>query len=175
MLSKTRLVSVLISLVCLFSSAALAQKKTARKGTSHAAAIVCKVAAVPKGMVVVGYKPNTACAGGMELAVKRPTAIETVCADSPIPSGYSVRSSQSSFACKNRDSNQVSNAMEIARADAPPSPTVRRASKADVEARCQAEAERETADFIRRGITNTDYLLSARQATQFICMKKAGL
>lgn len=114
---------VVLSLVCLFSLPALAQTKATRKA-HNVSTTICKVASVPKGMVIVGYKPNASCAGGMELTVKRPAESEIVCADSPVPEGYSVRGIEGTLACQLGDSNQVTNAMGIARGDAAPAALV---------------------------------------------------
>jgi len=116
--------SVLLILVCLSISAASAQQKSARK-SRPASTTICKVGSVPKGMVIVGYKTNAACAEGMELVVKRPAEFETVCTDSPIPDGYAVGGMQASPACQNGNSNPLTNALAIVNADAAPVPVSR--------------------------------------------------
>ena len=84
-----KLLLVLV-LVCLFPSGSIAQKsgRGTRKPSSQA--IVCKIASVPKGMVVVGHKRNSACSEGVELLVKLPEDGDIICAESPVPGGFSV-------------------------------------------------------------------------------------
>jgi hypothetical protein len=103
---------MLLALVCLVSSAVSAQQKTRKKRI--ASSTICKVASVPKGMVIVGYKTNPACGEGMEIMVKRPAPSETVCADSPIPDGYTVDGLRGSLACGG--GNSLSNALSITNA-----------------------------------------------------------
>lgn len=154
---------MLVSVVCLVSSAAIAQKKTARKAR-NAPSTICKVASVPKGMVIVGYKKNQACGEAMELLVKRPDVIEIICADSPVPNGYSVGGVQGSAACNTGNSNPLTNALAIWSGDAAPAsapresvsrgynvPSARNNSAVDsaVNQRAQrinAEAQRENAE-----------------------------
>jgi len=45
---------------------------------------------VPRGMVVVGHKRNSACRGGTELLVKRPENGDIICAGSPVPPQFSI-------------------------------------------------------------------------------------
>jgi len=98
-------------LVCLASSAVSAQSKTRKKRSTSSA--ICGAASVPKGMVIVGYKPNSTCERGMEMVVKRPAAKEIVCANSPVPDGYIVEEVQGSLACG--AANALSNALSITR------------------------------------------------------------
>jgi len=111
--------SILLLLVCLFDSSATAQKKTARKA-SKAQTIVCKMGSVPKGMVIVGHRQNDACSEGMELIVKRPAKLETVCADSPVPDDYTVAGIRGSAACNTPDFNPLTNALSISHVGASP-------------------------------------------------------
>ena len=97
---------ILLSLVCLLSSAVAAQQKTRKKRS--APSTICKIASVPKGMVIVGYKTNPACGQEMEIMVKRPSASETVCSDSPIPDGFTVDGIRGSLACGGGLSNALS-------------------------------------------------------------------
>lgn len=53
---------------------------------------ICKIESVPKGMVVVGYKRNSACSDGSELLVKQPENGDIICAESPVPPRFSVAS-----------------------------------------------------------------------------------
>ena len=85
-LTKLLLLSVLL---CLFPSSSIAQK-SARKTHKSPASVICKVASVPKDMVVVGYKRNSACSGGAELLVKRPENGDIICAESPLPPQFSI-------------------------------------------------------------------------------------
>lgn len=76
--------SILLALVCLCTSA-LAQQKSARKARNKSTT-VCRVAAVPKGMVIVGYKPGV-CPVAI---VKRAANGDSICAGSPVPDGFTV-------------------------------------------------------------------------------------
>jgi len=100
-----------LCLVCLASSAVFAQSKTRKK--RPASSTICGVASVPNGMVIVGHKPNPSCAQGIEMVVKRPAAKEIVCANSPVPDGYTVDEVQGSLACG--PANALSNALSITR------------------------------------------------------------
>src|SRR4030095_3839217 len=84
-LSKLLLLSVLL---CFLSSGSIAQK-SGRKRPSRPP-IICKIESIPKGMVVVGYKRNSACSDGAELLVKRPENGDIICAESPLPPQFSV-------------------------------------------------------------------------------------
>jgi hypothetical protein len=76
------------ALLCLFPSGSSAQK-SARK-TRKPSPIICGIASVPNGMVVVGYKRNPACSNGTELLVKQPENGDIICADSPVPPQFSI-------------------------------------------------------------------------------------
>lgn len=102
---------VLCSVVCMVSSAALAQQKSRKKPS--AARPICKVQSVPKGMVIVGHKTNPTCGGGFELVVRRPVTAETVCANSPVPDGYTVDKVTGSTACSG--DNPLTNALVISK------------------------------------------------------------
>ena len=77
-------------LLCLFPTGSIAQKSTRRTRKESPPAIICKITSVPKGMVVVGYKRNSACSDGAELLVKRPENGDIICAASPLPSQFSI-------------------------------------------------------------------------------------
>jgi hypothetical protein len=77
-------------LVCSVSCGAIAQKSGRTTRTPSTPSIVCEIASVPKGMVVVGYKRNSACTGGTELLVKQPENGDIICAESPLPPEYSI-------------------------------------------------------------------------------------
>jgi uncharacterized protein DUF3465 len=79
-------------LVCLFPSTSIAQRSERRTRKSSSPPVICKIASVPKGMVVVGYKRNSACSDGNELLVKRPENGDIICAESPLPSQFSIAS-----------------------------------------------------------------------------------
>ena len=100
---------MLLSVLCLASSAVSAQQKARKKRSAPSA--ICTVESVPKGMVIVGYKTNPACGEKMEIIVKRPAAKEIVCADSPIPDGYTVDGLRGSLVCG--DGNPLTNALSI--------------------------------------------------------------
>lgn len=77
-------------LLCLLPSASIAQKSGRITRKSSPPPIICKIASVPKGMVVVGYKRNKACSDGAELLVKRPESGDIICAESPVPPQFSI-------------------------------------------------------------------------------------
>jgi len=110
--------AVFIASVCLLNSVGLGQQKSIRNTRKpiEPPKIVCTVAAVPKGMVIVGYKDNAGCTSGRELLVKRPDASETVCANSPMPDGYVVQSISGSIECREASPNPLTNALVITRA-----------------------------------------------------------
>jgi hypothetical protein len=81
---------LLCVLVCLLPSLSIAQKASRKTRKPTAPRIICEVASVPKGMVVVGYKRNSACSDGTELLVKRPENGDIICAGSPLPSQFSI-------------------------------------------------------------------------------------
>jgi hypothetical protein len=78
---------LLAALLCLLPSASFAQKR-ARKTSPPST--ICTIASVPNGMVIVGYKRNSACSDGAELLVKRPENGDIICAGSPLPSQFSI-------------------------------------------------------------------------------------
>ena len=80
---------LLLALLCLLPSTSIAQK-SARKTRKPSPPVICTVAAVPNGVVVVGYKRNSVCSGGAELLVKRPENGDIICAESPVPPQFSV-------------------------------------------------------------------------------------
>ena len=87
-LVKLLLLSVLL---CLLPSTSIAQKSVRRtRRPSPPPPIICEIASVPNGMVVVGYKCNSACSDGAELLVKRPENGDIICAESPVPSQFSI-------------------------------------------------------------------------------------
>ena len=88
-LVKLLLLSVLC---CLLPSSSIAQKPARRTRKPSSPAVICKIASVPNGMVVVGYKRNSACSEGSELLVKQPENGDIICADSPLPRGFSIAS-----------------------------------------------------------------------------------
>ena len=81
---------LLSALVCLLSSTSIAQKSARKTRKASAPSVVCDVASVPKGMVVVGYQRNSVCNGGAELLVKRPENGDIICAESPVPPHFSI-------------------------------------------------------------------------------------
>lgn len=86
-LTKFLLLSVLL---CLLPSGSIAQKSGRRTRKPSPPPIICKIASVPNGMVVVGYKRNSACSDGFELLVKRPENGDIICGESPVPPHFSV-------------------------------------------------------------------------------------
>ncbi len=75
---------------CLLPSNSIAQKSTRRTRKPSPPPVICKVASVPHGMVLVGYKRNSACTDGAELLVKRPENGDIICAESPVPPQFSI-------------------------------------------------------------------------------------
>jgi hypothetical protein len=81
---------VLFAVSCSFNSGSIAQKPGSRTRKPPPPPIICKKIEVPNGMVVVGYKRNSACSDGTELLVKRPETGDIICADSPVPPQFSI-------------------------------------------------------------------------------------
>ena|ERR1700752_900611 len=104
---------LLCSVVCLVSSAALAQQKSGKKPAASRA--ICKVQSVPEGMVIVAHKANSACAEGVEFIVKKPAPGEKVCANSPIPDAFRVEDTTGSPACGG--DNPLTNAYVLSSGD----------------------------------------------------------
>jgi len=77
-------------LVCLLPSESIAQKSGRRIPKRSQPSVICTIESVPNGMVVVGYKRNSACADGTELLVKQPENGDIVCAESPVPPQFSI-------------------------------------------------------------------------------------
>ena len=77
-------------LFCLLPSTSIGQKSVRRARKPSPPPIICELTSVPKGMVVVGYKRNSACSDGAELLVKRPENGDIICAESPLPPQYSI-------------------------------------------------------------------------------------
>ena len=88
-LMKLLLLSVLL---CLPPSMSMAQKSGRRTRKPSSPSIICSVKSVPQGMVVVGYKRNSACSEGAEFLVKQPENGDIVCAESPLLSQFSIAS-----------------------------------------------------------------------------------
>ena len=83
---KFLLISVLL---CLLPTASIAQKSRRTRRPSSPQ-IICTISAVPTGMVVVGFKRNSACSDGAEWLVKRPDDGDIICAESPLPRQFSI-------------------------------------------------------------------------------------
>lgn len=79
---------LLVVLLSFLPSTSIAQKRTTRRTSPPR--IVCQIAAVPTGMVVVGYKRNSACSNGYELLVKQPENADVICAESPLPPQFAI-------------------------------------------------------------------------------------
>ena len=86
-LAKLLLLSVLL---CFLPSESIAQKSARKTRKPSPPPIICKIESVPNGMVVVGYKRNSACSDGAELLVKRPENGDIICAESPVPPEFSI-------------------------------------------------------------------------------------
>lgn len=89
-----QLIKLLLSsvLCCLLAASSIAQKPARRTRKPSTPAVICKIASVPNGMVVGGYKRNSACSEGSELLVKQPETGDIICAESPLPPGFSIAS-----------------------------------------------------------------------------------
>ena len=87
LLVKLLLLSVLL---CFLPSTSIAQKSGRRTRKPSPPPIVCNIASVPPGMIVVGYKRNSACREGSELLVKQPANGDIICAESPVPPRFSI-------------------------------------------------------------------------------------
>ena len=82
---------LLLSLICcLLPSASFAQKAGRKTRRPSPPPIICKIESVPNGMVVVGYKRNSAYGGGAELLIKRPENGDIICAESTLPPQFSI-------------------------------------------------------------------------------------
>src|SRR5215218_9304415 len=77
-------------LLCLLACGSIAQRSGRKTEKPSPPPVICKLSSVPKGMVVVGYKRNSACSDGTELLVKRPENGDIICAGSPVPPGFSI-------------------------------------------------------------------------------------
>lgn len=86
-LVKLLLLSLLLSLL---PSESIAQKTGRRTRRASPPPVICKITSVPNGMVVVGYKRNSACSDGTELIVKRAENGDIICAESPLPPQFSI-------------------------------------------------------------------------------------
>ena len=80
----------LLLLFCLLPSGVIAQKPARKARKPSPPSVICTIASVPKGMVVVGYRRNSACSNGAELLVKRPENGDIICAESPVPLQFSI-------------------------------------------------------------------------------------
>jgi hypothetical protein len=106
---------LLVTLCCTCTCSASGQKVGSKLRKPSKPRVVCSVEAVPQGMVIVGYKDNAVCETGNELLVKRPTDSETVCANSPVPEGYSVQNIIGNVECRDASPNPLTNAVIITR------------------------------------------------------------
>lgn len=75
---------------CLPGFESIAQKSARKTRTPSPPPVICKIESVPKGMVVVGHKRNSACSGGTELLVKRPEDGDIICGESSVPAPFSI-------------------------------------------------------------------------------------
>jgi hypothetical protein len=87
-----QLIKFLLLAVLLFALPSISNAQRPGRRTRRPALppIICKIASVPNGMVVVGYKRNSACSEGAELLVKRPENGDIICAESPVPPQFSI-------------------------------------------------------------------------------------
>src|SRR6185503_16661153 len=81
---------LLLVVLCLFACGSIAQKSKRGSRRPSPPAIICKISSVPNGMVIVGYKRNSACSDGTELLVKQPENGDIICAESPVPPQFSI-------------------------------------------------------------------------------------
>jgi hypothetical protein len=108
-------VIIMCALVFLLRNVALGQKRSAKGATKQTISSACKGQAIPKGLVIVGYKSSAKCGDNSGLILKKPADAEIICDTSPVPQGYHVISQQGSAACVTADSNPLTNALSIAR------------------------------------------------------------
>jgi hypothetical protein len=80
----------LLLLSLLLPSVSFAQKSGRRTSKPSRPSIICEISSVPKDMVVVGYKRNSACKGGAELLIKRPENGDIICAESRLPRQFTI-------------------------------------------------------------------------------------
>jgi hypothetical protein len=109
------LLLIIVSCTCTYSASG--QKVGSKSRKPSKSKVTCSVEAVPLGMIIVGYKDNAVCETGIELLVKKPTDLETVCANSPVPDGYSVQNIIGSVACRDASPNPLTNAVVIKRGE----------------------------------------------------------
>jgi len=95
-LFKLLLLPVLFSLLSCGSNA---QKSGHRTRRPSPPSLICKTASVPNGMVVVGYKRNSACPNGAELLVKEAENGDIICAESPVPPQFSIAAEAQGGTC----------------------------------------------------------------------------
>lgn len=81
---------LLLVLLCSLPSGSIAQSPGRKTRRPSPPRIICMIASVPNGMVVVGYKRNSACSDGSELTVKRPENGDIICVESPLPPQFSI-------------------------------------------------------------------------------------
>src|SRR5688572_18984787 len=81
---------LLLVFLCFLHSISLAQKSIRTTPRRSPPPIICKISSVPNDMVVIGYKRNSACSDGSELLLKRPENGDIICAESPVPPGFSI-------------------------------------------------------------------------------------
>ena len=87
-----RLTKLLLLSLTLFllPSTAVSQKSPRKTRKPAPSRVVCDIESVPNGMIVVGYKRNSACSDGAELLVKRPENGDIICEESPVPPQFSI-------------------------------------------------------------------------------------
>ena len=109
-------ITLLCTLAFTTSTASLAQRRRAnagRKVPATASRILCQGDAIPKGYVIVGYKPSPKCGDRSQLVIKKPDEAEIVCNGSPIPDGYHIANQLSSADCLGRGTTPSTNALSI--------------------------------------------------------------
>ena len=95
---------LLLVLLCSLPAESIAQKPGRKTRRPSPPRIICNLASVPKGMVVVGHKRNSACSEGSELIVKWPENGDIICAESVLPPQFSIAAQaqgDSARACPN--------------------------------------------------------------------------
>ena len=167
-ISRMKLLTILFclcALVCASAAPALSQKSNVKP--RKAVSAICAIDAVPKNMVVVGYKANALCKAGKELIVKSAENGDIVCVGSPLPVGFAVFAEAQGPMI----GSCVDKAFLIGDEKTPA--RVSELSPAALEAKCQTEVDKEIDRAIKN---NTSEALTVwlAEATKTICMKSGG-
>lgn len=110
-------IALLWALAFTATTASFAQRRTAnnagRKAPATATRILCEGDPIPKGYVIVGYKPSAKCGDNFQVVIKKPEGAEIVCNGSPIPDGYHIVNQITSSDCLARGADSSANALSL--------------------------------------------------------------